>query len=305
LACKFLNAISFNNLKDNSSIFVVVDLTLETRKKSMKKLSIIFVLAFALFVGACDKLAEKAGGDNSNSDKKEPTPATQVSEDGFVASGTGTEKAKPESGKANVQGKVMFNEKAVENIEVKLCEKFSTFSGCGGETFTSKTDKDGEYLIANVNPKEYQGLIVKVFDTKSFVFASNRFGITASKYKIEADKTFFAPDTNLFKSDLKIVSPKLKAKVDAKALEIAWEAYEGAAYYKVGMYASDPKTTSPYVNEKVEGTSFKGEKPLTNGEYRIKIDAFNANNVKLSELSEDVKFNIIGGEEKPAAEANK
>ncbi len=118
----------------------------------------------------------------------------------------------------------MFNEKAVENIEVKLCEKFSTFSGCGGETFTSKTDKDGEYLIANVNPKEYQGLIVKVFDTKMYVFASNRFGITASKYKIEADKTFFAPDTNLYKSDIKITSPKAKAKVDAKALEITWEA---------------------------------------------------------------------------------
>jgi hypothetical protein len=263
------------------------------------------LLAIALFAGACNKLAEKAGGNNAASDKKESTPATQVSEDGFVASGTGTEKAKPESGKANVQGKVMYNDKAVENIEVKLCEKFSTFSGCGGETFTSKTDKDGEYLIANVNPKEYQGLIVKVFDTKMYVFASNRFGITASKYKIEADKTFFAPDTNLYKSDLKILTPKQKAKVDAKALEISWEPYEGAAYYKVGMYSSDPKTTSPYVNEKVEGTGFKGEKPLTNGEYRIKIDAFNANDVKLSELPEDVKFNITGGEEKPAEEANK
>lgn len=265
----------------------------------MKKISVTILLALALFAGGCDKLKEKAAG-NSGSDKKEPTPATQVSEDGFVASGTGTEKAKPDAGKANVQGKVMFNEKPVEGIEVKLCEKFSTFSGCGGETFTSKTDKDGEYLIANVKPNEYQGLIVKVFDTKMYVFASNRFGITASKYKIETDQTFFAPDTNLYKSDLKATSPKEKAKVDAKAFEITWEAYEGAAYYKLGMYSSDPKTTSPYVNEKVEGTSFKGEKPLTNGEYRLKIDAFNANDVKLSELPEDVKFTITGGEEKPA-----
>ena len=262
----------------------------------MKKTSVIFLIAFALFIAACDKSGDKSGGNFETTTTDKPTPATQVSEDGFVASGTGTEKAKPDAGKANIQGKVSFNEKPVEGIEVKLCEKFSTFSGCGGETFTSKSDKNGEYLIANVAPKEYQGLIVSVFDTKSYVFASNRFGITASKYKIEADKTFFAPDTNLFKSDIKVESPKAKAKIDAKDLEFKWEAYEGAAYYKLGMYSSDPKTTSPYVNEKVEGTSFKGEKSLINGEYRLKIDAFNANDVKLAELPEDIKFTITGGE---------
>ncbi len=270
----------------------------------MKKISAAFLLTLALLTAGCDKLKEGAA-ENSAPAKKDAAPATEVSEDGFVSSGTGTEKAKPDAGKANVQGKVMFNEKAVENIEVKLCEKFSTFSGCGGENFVTKTDANGEYLIANVKPNEYQGLIVKVFDTKMYVFASNRFGISASKYKIEPDKTFFAPDTNLFKSDLNLIGPKARAKIDAKALEFTWEAYEGAAYYKLGMYASDHLVTSPYVNEKVEGTNFKGEKPLINGEYRLKIDAFNANDVKLSELPEDVKFTITGGEEKLAEAVNK
>ena len=267
----------------------------------MKKVLITGLIAISLLAGACQK-----AGETGNSAKKDaPAPETKKADDGFVASEDGTAKGTPESGKANVQGKVLYNDQPVEGIEVKLCEKFSTFSGCGGETFTSKTDKDGEYLIANVAPREYQGLIVRVFDTKSFVFASNRFGISASKYKIEADTTFFAPKTNLFKSDIKVQNPKKNAKIDAKEFEITWDAYEGAAYYKIGMYASDPKVTSPYVNEKVDGTSFKGDKPLTNGEYRLKIDAFNANDVKLSELPEDLKFTITGGDEKPAENESK
>src|SRR5687767_15206502 len=73
----------------------------------------------------------------------------------------------------NVQGKVLYNNGPVENIEVKLCETFSRFlSGCGGQTYTAKTDKDGDFVITNVPPKEYQGLTVRVFDTDSYVFRS-------------------------------------------------------------------------------------------------------------------------------------
>ena len=66
----------------------------------------------------------------------------------------------------NVQGKVLYNNAPVENIRVTLCETFSRFlSGCGGKTYTVKTDKDGDFLIANLEPKEYEGLIVYIFDT--------------------------------------------------------------------------------------------------------------------------------------------
>lgn len=276
----------------------------------MRKTFVIFLCAAALALAACGSRSAPNAETNSALAKNDSktaatTPATAKTEDGFVASETGTEKAKPESGKANVQGKVLFNEKPVEGIEVKLCEKFNSFSGCTGEQLTTKTDAGGEYLIANVTPKIYEGLLVRVFQTKGYVFASNRFGITAAKYKIEPDQTFFAPATNLFKSDLKAQNPKPNAKVDAKDFEIKWDAYPEAAYYKFGMYAKDVKTTSPYVNEKTEGTSFKVEKPLTNGEYRLKIDAFNANDVKLAELAEDIKFTVTGGTESAEGNSNK
>ena len=53
----------------------------------------------------------------------------------------GVEKVKPAPGTGNVQGKVLYNNAPVENIDVKLCETFSRFlSGCGGKTYTAKTD---------------------------------------------------------------------------------------------------------------------------------------------------------------------
>lgn len=274
----------------------------------MRKTFLISMLAIASFALACGSSTTTTtttttnGINNTNADKKDANkqPGTQLSKDGYVVSESGTEKEKPESGKANVQGKAMFNEKPAAGVEAKLCEKFNTFMGCSGQQYTTKTDENGEYLFKNVDPKDYEGLIVRVFNTPSYIFAAQSLGISAAKYKIEADKTFFAPPTNLFKSDLKVQNPKSNAKVDAKNFELKWDAYPDAAYYKISMFPKEVKVTSPYINEKVEGTTFKAEKPLTNGEYRLKVDAFNANDVKLSQLNEDIKFNVTGGEEMPA-----
>jgi hypothetical protein len=134
------------------------------------------------------------------------------------------------------------------------------------------------------------------------IFASKKFGITAAKYKIEPDTTFFAPKTNLYKSDLKVQNPKPNGKVDAKDFEINWDAYPDAAYYKFGMYSKNPKVTAPYVNEQTDATSFKADKPLTDGDYNLKVEAFNANDVKLAE-TQFITFKVTGGEPAPAADA--
>src|SRR6185503_10689537 len=130
-----------------------------------------------------------------------------------------------------------YNEKPAANIEVKLCTTFSQFvGGCGGEIFTAKTDANGEYLIKDVPPGLYEGLTAKVFDTPYYVFATSGF-ITAAKYQLNADETFFAPDSNLFKSDLKVTNPKAGAKVGPADLEVKWESYPDAAYYKFSIHA--------------------------------------------------------------------
>jgi len=227
----------------------------------------------------------KAGNKSAtNSAATNPTPAGEA----------GIEKVKPAPGTGNVQGKVLYNSKPVENIEVKLCESFSRFlSGCGGQTYTARTDKDGVYVITNVAPKTYEALTARVFDTDSYVFATSGIaGISATKYDVSADKTFFVSPINLFKSDLKTLNPKAGAKVSAQGLELKWEPYPDAAYYKFSIFAEDPSITSPHINERIEGTSFAIDKPLQKGIYRWQVEAFNNGDRKLSESSDDIKFTV-------------
>jgi hypothetical protein len=185
----------------------------------------------------------------------------------------------------------------VENIEVKLCEEFNRFlGGCGGKSHTARTDRDGEYVIANVEPKVYKGLMARVFDTDSYVFATSGIaGISSAEYEVTADKTLFIRPTNLFKGDLKTLNPKAAAKVSAQNLELKWEPYPDAAYYKFSIFPEEPGVTSPYINERVEATSFGVAKPLPKGTYRWQITAYNGADQKLSESSNDIKFTVTDG----------
>jgi hypothetical protein len=255
--------------------------------------AVIAILLLAVVVLAC----KNSGNTNSARSDNANTTASSEKSDGeeVIHSATGVEKEKPAAGKANVQGKVFFNEKPVADIDVKLCEKFSRFiGGCSGETFTTKTDANGEYLIKNIPPGIYEGLTAKVFNTPYYVFATS--GIVGSaKYKLEADQTFFAPDTNLFKSDLKLVSPRAGAKISGDSIEVKWDAYPDAAYYKFSIHAdssTDAKTEYDYINKRVDGTSYLLEKPLSSGSYTCKVAAYNSNDVKLAESADDIKFSV-------------
>jgi hypothetical protein len=242
-----------------------------------------FCLITAASLFGC-KPGNKTSSTNSSANS---SPATESAE-------TGVEKVKPAPGTGNVQGKVLFNDKPVANIEVKLCETFNRFlGGCGGKTFIARTDSGGEYVITNVEPKTYEGLLAKVFDSDSYVFATTGIGgLASSKYEVAADKTLFVSPTNLFKSDLKIVNPKAGSKVSAQGLELKWEAYPDAAYYKFSIYPDEGSVTSPYVNERVDGTSFAIDKPLEKGTYRWQVNAYNSSDRKLSESSDDIKFTV-------------
>jgi hypothetical protein len=226
--------------------------------------------------------------------KKKDATTTATANANASSGYEGVAKAQPAPGTGNVQGKVLYNNAPVENIEVKLCETFSRFlSGCGGKTFTARTDKDGDFVIANVEPKEYEGLTVRIFDTDSYVFATTGIaGISAAKYAVVADKTLFVNPTHLFKADLKTVNPKAGSMVSAQDLELKWDAYPDAAYYKFSLNPDNHMVTSPYVNERVEGTTFKVAKPLEKGTYRWKVEAYNSADKKLSETADDIKFTI-------------
>jgi hypothetical protein len=239
---------------------------------------VLFCFAAFTFAGC----AKKSGPQSTTGSSSEAAPVE------------GVEKVKPAPGTGNVQGKVLYNGAPVENIDVRLCETFSRFlSGCGGKIYAAKTDKDGDFVITNVPPKEYEGLTVRVFDTDSFVFATTGLaGISATKYNVVADKTLFVAPTHLFKGDLKPVTPKAGSTVSAQDLELKWEPYPDAAYYKFTLYPDDHRITPPYLNERVDAASFKVNKPLEKGTYRWTIEAYNSSDKKLSETPEDYRFTI-------------
>lgn len=231
---------------------------------------------------------------NKNSKTAVDSKSSPVSVD---STAPGIEKVKPAPGTGNVQGLVLYNSKPAENIEVKLCETFNQYiGGCGGKTYTARTDKEGEYVITNVEPKVYGGLLARVFETDSSVFATTGIaGISSTKYEVAADKTLFITPTHLFKSDLKITTPKAGAKVSTKDLALKWDAYPDAAYYKFSIYADDASVTSPYIGERVDDTSYSLDKPLAKGTYRWQVTAYNSADKKLSESSRDIKFTITDG----------
>lgn len=240
----------------------------------MQRRLILVVVSLTLFFGGC---AKRAGNSNTNATEK----TEQV------------EKVKPAPGTGNVQGKVLYNGKPVENIDVRLCETFSRFlSGCGGKIYTAKTDKDGDYVITNVAPKEYEALTVRIFDTDGYVFATTSFGISATKYTVVADKTLFIDPTNLFKADLKLDSPKAGSSISGQNVEFKWDAYPDAAYYKLTLTPDNHLSESRYTNQRVDGTSFKATKALDQGGYQWKVEAFNSADKKLSESAEDITFTV-------------
>lgn len=248
--------------------------------RSQKLTATVLILMALLLQFSCKRT-------NSPSANSSTTPAAE----------TGVEKVKPAPGTGNVQGKVFYNSKPAENIEVKLCETFSRFvGGCGGKIFTAKTDKDGEYVITNVPPMKYQALLAQVFETDSSIFATEGIaGIGAASYEVTADKTIFVRTTHLFKSDLKTTNPKAAASVSTQNLELKWDDYPDATYYKLSIFPDDHLVTTTYMNQRVEGTTFKIDKPLPKGSYRWKVEAYNRDDRKLSETADNIKFTITDG----------
>jgi len=262
--------------------------------RAVKNLVVVTALLCAVGWGCKTSGNKNSSSSNSgNSNSSSSSTSAKPDDKGILHSGTGTEKEKPAAGKSNVQGRVLFNSQPAPNIDVKLCEKFNQFlGGCQGQTYTARTDASGEYLIKDVPPGIYEALTAKVFDTPYYVFATSGF-IGSAKYELDADQTFFAPDSNLFKSDLKLVNPKAGAKVAAENLEIKWESYPDASYYKFSINAdSGGETNYDYINKRVDGTSYVLESPLKPGSYRITVNAYNGGDVKLAESADDITFTV-------------
>jgi hypothetical protein len=203
-------------------------------------------------------------------------------------------KATPSAGRANIEGRVLWNGKGVADLPVRLCEDRSTLSDCKGNKQETKTNASGDYRFANVTPGEYT-VEAKAFDKPYWIFTKGD-SISARKYKVEADKTISVSTLNIFKLDLKVNSPRHKATIKESKPLIKWSAYPETDYYEV--YVSPAQGVTVVNNERVysnEPTEFQIPDALLNCKYNMRIAAFNANKIKLAEQEETfIEFTVTG-----------
>lgn len=194
---------------------------------------------------------------------------------------------KPPAGKGNAIGQILYNGKPAVGIEVQLCKDISFISGCSGDTFSSKTDDKGYYVIDKVKPGDYS-LSVRVFNTNRTIYPTSGI-LSAAKYKVEKDETLPVQVVNIYKFDLQTISPKSGATVEEKP-KLSWKAYPGATKYKISIYPKEGFTSIPSVE--TSETSATPETALAKGAYRWTLEAYNGDDVKISQLADDGTFTV-------------
>lgn len=252
--------------------------------------SCALLLSGAMLLGGCagsstDNSTNTATANSTppNAASVSQTPATETSERSSTAP-----PVKPPPGFGNAQGRVLWNEKGAAGILVRLCGDISMVGGCTGKTYSAKTDKDGNYTVDKVPPGDYS-LAVRIFDTDAFVYPTSGI-LSAAKFHIDKDKTLDIRATNLYKTDLQIVSPKAGEVVKTGSPKLTWKAYPGAAEYEVTLSSSGSENQTI----KTASNSASPDQPLLNGDYTWKIEANNANGVKIAETNDSTPFKVTG-----------
>lgn len=200
--------------------------------------------------------------------------------------------ATPDKGKANVEGHVVWNGKPAANISVRVCEDLSTLGGCKGRKYESKTNAQGDYRITGIEPGEYS-FEAKAFDSVYWLFTTQG-AINARKFALSADKTEVLRPFTVYKLDLKVTNPRHKASVkDARPL-LTWDKYPGADYYEI--YLAPKQGEALLVDQRVyakDGAEIAAPSALQNCAYSMRVEAFNADKVKIAEHEESyVEFTV-------------
>jgi hypothetical protein len=242
-----------------------------------------------LLLAGCGSSGSSRTSSNDGKDTETPKPVKPAvvsdPEDAKLAP-----QRKPPAGKGNAIGRVLYDGKGAPNIEVQLCEEIRLMGGCSGRSYNAKTNKDGFYVIDKVQPGDY-ALAVRVFDSDKFLYPTQGV-MSAAKYKVAMNESLAVPSVNLWKVDLKPLTPKNGTTVKTDKPQLSWKAYPGAANYKVSV---TPKQGGAALNTvETSETATAPEKSLLNGEYQWRVEAYNAEGTKISELPNPATFKVAG-----------
>lgn len=194
----------------------------------------------------------------------------------------------PVEGMGNVYGRIIWNQQGAAGLDVRLCQDFNTFSGCGEPEYRTVTLEDGTYLLADVEPGTY-ALSVRVFDSDDWLYVSGGI-LSSADFEVEANDTLVIDTQSIYKLDVVPTNPPNQTDVAAGPLTLTWDAYPEAAYYEV--YLSPDKGDAILVNERVDVPEVTVGIYPVNCEYRWQIEAFNASGGKIAEMADDYYFAV-------------
>lgn len=249
------------------------------------KKQFIWLLALFLLIG-CG--GGEDGGENgrADSDSSNDSQSDAASNDDDLT----YDGADPADGTGNVYGEIRWNGTGAAGLEVELCADFSSFSGCGSKPVTGKTDENGRYLFKDVEPGVY-ALSVRVFDSDDWLYISSGI-LSSAEFEVEAGETLVIGVQNIFKLDVKLLEPTNGSKVAGQEVQLDWDDYPEADYYKVSMYPDEGDAI--LIDKRVNESSLQVDLLPVNCGYRWSVEAFSSDRIKISETAEQFDFVVAG-----------
>jgi hypothetical protein len=247
----------------------------QTKKYAILLLVLLFLVSCSAFGGG--------QAENGRANDDGAASSSNVSDENEALKYSG---APPAEGKGNVFGEIRWNGAGASDLDVLLCADFSSFSGCGGEEFLTKTDGQGQYLFKDITPGVY-ALSVKVFNSDDWLYISSGI-LSSAEFKVEAGKTLTVGIQNIFKLDVKPQAPSNGSKVASDEVLLDWQDYPSADYYKVSMYPDEGDAI--LIEKRVNESALQVDLLPVSCGYRWSIEVFNSDRIKIAETAESFDF---------------
>ena len=198
--------------------------------------------------------------------------------------------ASPAAGTGGVYGRLLWNGKPVEGVQIKLCEEIKFFGGCQGSEYPAVTDSYGVYAILNVPPREY-GLTYRALDADNWYYVTSGI-LNAKDFEVPADQMVNVGDHNTVRVDVNITSPKEDDRLTIARPTLTWDPYPEAAYYELTFLSG--RGGVMVGSEKLTTTSYTLDRDLQTCDYSFSVEVYNAQEVMIAENDGWRNFKVAG-----------
>lgn len=196
----------------------------------------------------------------------------------------------PSAGTGGVYGRMLWNGKPVEGLEVKLCDEIKFIGGCEGVEYPTSTGTDGVYAILNVPPGSY-GLTYRALDSDTWYYVTSGI-LNAKDFEVPADQMVDVGDHHTVRTDVVILTPQEDERLSIARPTLSWEPYPEAAYYELTFHTG--RGGSMIHRKKITTTSFELDRDLQTCDYSFDLEVFNAQEQVIAEYDGWRRFEVSG-----------